>query len=99
AGSRYIYEFFTSQRYDIQNDEWTNLSSPLPFQAGQAWTNGAVSESAIFVPRDGKMFRFDLADETWSELGYDIPDGNWWTTAAIFDGHGNIWYLGPDELV
>jgi hypothetical protein len=66
AGSRYIYEFFANRRYDILEDEWTDLVEPFPSLSSH-WANGAVSGDALFVPRDSTLYRWDLTLETWSE--------------------------------
>lgn len=99
AGSRYIYEFYTNQRYDTQEDEWTDLLAEFPVPLSAFTANAAVSDDALFVPRGGKMHRFDLAEEAWSELKGDIPYGDDWLTAAVFDGEGNIWYHAQAGLI
>lgn len=106
AGSRYIYEFYLGARYDIQENTWQTLTSlvedpaQVAFPTSDAvWANAAAGATSLWVPRGGKMYRFDMNELLWTEAATDIPDGLEEYSAAVFDGEGNVWYHGPDDLV
>lgn len=95
AGTRYIYEFRSNSRYDIDDDEWQPLQESFPIPGDNYWANGAVGRAGLFVPRGGKMYFWSFADELWSVVAEDIPSGSVARGAAVFDGAGHIWYHGP----
>jgi hypothetical protein len=98
TGQRYLYELQNNLRYDIEANEWSAAPVATPW-LGTQWPNGAVDAGAIWVPRDGKMFRYDLEDEEWTAPGEDIPDGATSSTAAVFDSAGQVWYHGPGDAL
>lgn len=96
TGTRYIYEFGTNSRYDIEGDEWQPLTDPFPVAGDEYWANGAVRHDGLFVPRQGNMYFWSFADEVWSVVAEDIPSGSAPARgAAVFDRDGRIWYHGP----
>jgi len=98
VGQDVIYDLSGNAKYDLAENEWTQLVEPLPYPYfGHYWENGAVDSESIWVPRDTAMYRFDMATETW-ETGTDVvPDGSpLGGSAAVFDGAGFVWYVGFD---
>ncbi len=97
AGTRYIYEFGTNSRYDIDGDEWQPLQEPFPASGDRNWANGAVARDGLFVPRAGNMYYWSFADEAWSTIAEDIPrTPTFQGGAAVFDGDGRVWYHTVD---
>jgi streptogramin lyase len=77
---------------------WSPVPDALPFSSN--WADAAVAPDSLWVPRNGAMYRYDLATATWSTHATGIPDGEVQLTAAVFDGDGYIWYHGPvNDLV
>jgi hypothetical protein len=100
SGQPFIYELRNNRRYRVATDAWdsTWAENPVALPAdlvGSDWANAAVSATALWVPRNSKMHRFDLETEEWTVAAEMIPNGTDQLTAAVFDGEGNIWYHGP----
>jgi hypothetical protein len=99
SGAPYIFDFTVNGRYDIAKDTWTAVGVAPPFGTGSNWCNGAVDGESIWLPRSGVMYKFDQAKMTWSKLKGSIPDGSYYSTAAVFDREGYIWYMAEPGLV
>ena len=97
AGQPYLYDLSLNVRFDVAGQSWTTLPSALPY-VNTYWANGATDLEAIWVPRDGSLWRFELATESWSQAAAGVPDGSIDLSAAVYDGQGRIWWYATNAL-
>jgi hypothetical protein len=98
VGQQFLHDFSANLRFDLVSESWSTVPVPLPY-GNTTWANAATDPESHWVPRDGSLWRYELASTTWTQAASGVPDGSIDATAAVFDGQGRIWWHANNGLV
>jgi hypothetical protein len=98
VGQQFLHDFSGNLRFDLVSESWSTIPVPLPY-GNTNWANAATDPESHWVPRDGSLWRYELASTTWTQVASGVPDGGLDSTAAVFDGQGRIWWHASNALV
>jgi len=98
VGQQFLHDFSLNLRFDVALQTWSSIPVPLPY-TNTTWANGATDPESHWVPREGSLWRYELASESWTQVASGVPDGGTDSTAAVFDGQGRVWWHSSDALV
>lgn len=99
TGQQYLHDLSLNLRFDVTNQAWSALPVALPYSSSNYWSNGATDPESHWVPREGSLWRYELASESWTQVASGVPDGTTDLSAAVFDGEGRIWWHVNTMLV